>query len=299
MISHFGFSFFCVLPLLALAGLDPDLPKKIPSQKKAQASSFYPFPSIYRPEVKYWVDFFSQNPEAYLNQWLERSYRYFPGMKKIFISKGLPPELVAMTLIESSLSAHAVSSAQAVGYWQFIRSTGADFGLRIDDWIDERKDFEKSTKAAAQYLSKLYEEFEDWLLAMSAYNMGERRLRGLIKKHQTSNFWLLRKKPDFPKETSLYIPKILAAVHILKRPAQYGFKDFVVLNPYRYDVFFVPGGSHLKELAHKGLSYKELKSLNPDLKKDYIPKSIPSHPIRIPKGSGPLLSHWLDKKEKT
>ena len=91
----------------------------------------------------------------------------------------------------------------------------------------------------------------------------------------------------------------MAAVHILKRPAQYGFKDFVILSPYRYDVFFVPGGSHLKELANKGLSYKELKSLNPDLKKDYIPKSIPSHPIRIPKGSGPLLSHWLDNKEKT
>ena len=267
---------------------------------QAKAQKIAPFPSIYKTEVQRWVLFFSQNPEAYLKKWLKRSYRYFPRMKEIFISQGLPPELVAMTLIESSLSPHAVSSAQAVGYWQFIKSTGLDFDLRINDWIDERRDFEKSTKAAGRYLSKLYEEFDDWLLAMSAYNMGEQRLRQLIKKHQTKNFWILRKKSGFPRETALYIPKILAVNHILKHPESYKFNEFVILHPYRYDVFFMPGGSHLKELAeNKGFSYKELKKLNPDLKKDYIPKSIAYHPIRIPKGSGHLISHWLDKKENS
>ena len=110
-------------------------------------------------------------------------------MKQIFNSQGLPEELIFISLVESSLSAHAVSSAQAVGYWQFIKPTALTFGLRINHWIDERRDFEKSTKAAASYLSQLYAEFDDWLLSMSAYNMGENRLRKLIAKYQSKNFW--------------------------------------------------------------------------------------------------------------
>ena len=120
-------------------------------------------------------------------------------MERIFVSQGLPKELVAMSLVESGLSSRAVSSAQAVGYWQFIRPTGLEYGLRINRWIDERRDFRKSARAAGKYLYRLYEEFEDWLLAMSAYNMGEARLRKLIQKHETKNFWLLRNKRDFPK----------------------------------------------------------------------------------------------------
>ena len=123
--------------------------------------------------------------------WLKRSYRYFPLMERILQSRGLPKELVAITLVESSLSARAVSSANAVGYWQFIKPTALRFNLRVNNWIDERRDFHKSAFAATKYLYQLYEEFEDWLLAMSAYNMGEGRLRSLIKKHKTKKFWVL------------------------------------------------------------------------------------------------------------
>ena len=151
-------------------------------------------------------------------------------MEEIFKSRGLPKDLVSMSLVESSLSPKAVSSAQAVGYWQFIKPTGLEFGLRINHWIDERRDFQKSTQAAAKYLYKLYGEFEDWLLSMSAYNMGEARLRRLIKKYQTKNFWILYKKSDFPKETALYVPKILAAAHIVKNPELYGLNDFFYFN---------------------------------------------------------------------
>ncbi|MBC6414844.1 MAG: lytic transglycosylase domain-containing protein [Bdellovibrionales bacterium] len=265
-----------------------------PQKKKIQN-----FPKIYNPEVQRWISFFSKNPNSYLKPWLKKSYRYFPMMEKIFLSKNLPKELVAMSAIESSFSAHAVSRANAVGYWQFIQSTGLQFGLRITPWIDERRDFEKSTKAAASYLYKLYIDFENWLLAMSAYNMGEKRLNSLIKKYKDNNFWTLRKKPDFPKETALYIPKILAVVHLLKYPADYGFKEFVILTPYQYDIFFIPGGTHLKEIStNTKIAFADLKKLNPDLKTHLIPKYISEHPIRIPKGKGLLISHWLDKKEK-
>ena len=232
--------------------------------------------------------------------WLKRSYRYFPVMEEILQSRGLPKELAAMTLVESNLSSKAVSSAQAVGYWQFIKPTALRFGLQINSWIDERQDFQKSTQAAAKYLYWLYEEFGDWLLSMSAYNMGEDRLRKLIKKYQTKNFWILYKKTDFPKETALYVPKILAAALIVKNPELYGLNEFQILMPYRYDVFFTPGGTNLQQMSlDTRISLKELKILNPDLKGHIIPKFISLHPMRVPKGSGLLVSKWLDKRKKS
>ena len=257
-----------------------------------------PFPAVYKPEVSRWIRFFRGNPDSYFKLWLKRSYRYFPLMERIFESRGLPKELVAMSLVESNLSPHALSSAKAVGYWQFIEPTGLRFGLRINDWIDERKDFQKSALAAAKYLYQLYEEFEDWLLSMSAYNMGEARLRGLIKKHKTKNFWILYKKKDFPKETALYIPKILAAARIVKNPELYGLTEFSVLTPYSYDIFFISGGVNLKELASEAeIPFSEIKKLNPDLKSDIIPPHVPSHQLRLPKGRGLLVSKWLDRQK--
>ena len=272
----------------------PDFKPSLPKDRDIK-----PFPTIYRPEVKQWIHVFSQNPSSYMKVWLKRAYRYFPLMEDILQAQGLPRELVAMTLIESNLSGKAISSAQAVGYWQFIKPTGLRFGLRINHWIDERQDFQKSTEAASKYLVYLYGEFADWLLSMSAYNMGEVRLRGLIQKYQTRNFWILYKKADFPRETALYVPKILAAVRLIKNPEVYGLSEFPILSPYQYDVFFTPGGVNLQKLSlGTKIPLKALKTLNPDLKSHIIPKSIAFHPIRVPKGTGLLISKWLDKGTK-
>ena len=289
--------------LFSLTLFSPQAPAqgdlKLIKTKSKKKLSIKPFPKIYNPEVKRWIDLFSQNHSSYLKLWLKRSYRYFPLMKQILNAQGLPKELVSMSLVESSLSPQAVSSAKAVGYWQFIKPTALEFGLTINHWIDERQDFEKSTQAAASYLYQLYLEFEDWLLAMSAYNMGENRLRKLSRKHQTKNFWKLYKKADFPRETALYIPKILAVNHILKNPSAYGWSEFVILTPYKYDIFYIPGGTSLKKISlETKVPIKELRKLNPSLKKHKIPASIVSHPIRIPKGMGKLLSNWLDKQNK-
>jgi len=258
-----------------------------------------PFPIIVNDSVYRWIYIFTQNKEShYIKTWLKRSYRYFPVMKHILKENQIPEELVYMTLIESSLSSKAVSSAQAVGYWQFIKPTALTFGLRINSWLDERKDFEKSTKAASRYLLKLYQEFDDWLLTMAAYNMGETRLLKLIKKYDTQNFWALRRKPDFPKETSLYVPKILAAHLIMKNPGHYGFHQFSVLPPYRYDVFYAQGGLDLKKFCREiKVPCAELKKLNPELTKAKIPKTIYHHQIRVPKGMGFKISKWLEKQK--
>ena len=281
--------FFLLFPFLASA-----LPQKpLPPIRSATLESA-PFPFIYNKEIRKWIKFFTKNP-SFVSQWLSRSYRYLPLMKKILKNQGLPEELAYTTLIESSLSPFAVSSAQAVGYWQFISPTARRFQLVVNDWLDERRDFEKSTKAAAKYLTSLYQEFKSWPLSLSAYNMGEGRLRKLIKKHKTRNFWILSRKRDFPRETALYVPKILAVVFIMKSPESYGFTQFTILKPYEYDLFYVPGGTNIKILAVKiNTPFEELKTLNPELKTAFIPKNISNHRIRIPKGTAPLISTWLE-----
>ena len=220
-------------------------------------------------------------------------------MKKILRDQKLPEELAYITLIESGLSPSAVSPAQAVGYWQFIEPTARRFQLTVNEWLDERRDFEKSTRAAGRYLKSLYREFGSWLLSLSAYNMGEARLRKLTEKYKTDNFWVLARKADFPKETAQYVPKIMAAILIMKSPESYGFTQFPILEPYQYDLFYIPGGTDIKVLAGKmNKSLEELKILNPELKAHRIPENIQNHKIRIPKGTASLLSAWLERSLK-
>lgn len=262
------------------------------------SSSYKNIPMVYNQRVKRWMSVFVHSKPSYVKIWLARSYRYLPEMKSTLKDKGLPTELAYITLIESSLSANAVSSAQAVGYWQFIDSTARRYGLRVNRWLDERKDYQKSTVAATTYLQDLYKMFDDWLLALSAYNMGENRLKKLIKKYGTKNFWILSQKHDFPRETARYVPKFLAVTLIMKSPSKYGFTHFPILSPYEYEVFYAPGGIKLASfLKDSGLSLKKFKELNPSLKKLTLPHLMDNHLIRLPKGKGISLSLWLRQKK--
>lgn len=298
------FTIFIILPAHANIKKSSKIlkdPLKLAVLKKNQKKLIFykQFPKIYNPEIKKWIYFFVRK-KSYARTWLKRSYRYFPGMESVLHSYQLPTELVAMTLIESSLSARAKSRAQAVGYWQFMLATAHRFDLRVNFWLDERQDFYKSTVAAAKYLTILYAEFSDWLLVMAAYNMGEARLKKLITKYKSTDFWFLYKKSDFPKETASYIPKVLAASKIVQHPERYGLKEFQILLPYNYDIFYVSGGMNLKTLSLKSkIPFSKIRELNPDIKSHIIPKSISSHSLRVPKGSGILISKWLDKKNKS
>ena len=255
------------------------------------------FPFIYNREVQMWIQVFSSD-KGIMSLWPARSARYFPLMQRILKSRGLPPELACVTLVESGLSASAVSPAHAVGYWQFIEPTARRFQLTVNDWLDERRDFEKSARAAARYLEVLDMEFDDWPLSLAAYNMGEARLRRLIQKYKTRDFWRLSRKRDFPRETAQYVPKVFAASHISKSPENWGLTQFSVLKPYQYDLFYAPGGTDLKTLAKQtGSALAELKALNPELKTGRIPKNIPNHRVRLPKGTAPLFSAYLEKKQ--
>lgn len=249
------------------------------------ASPYFDIPVTYNTKVKWWINHFQTAGRKWFRTWLERSHAYLPSMQKVLAQRGLPQDLAYVAMIESGFSPHAISTAEAVGYWQFITPTANRYGLKTTWWLDERRDFTKSTSAAARYLGDLFRQFGSWYLTAAAYNMGEGRMQRLVTKYATKNYWVLSKMPEFPDETKQYIPKMLAAMLIAKAPKLYGFHELVPQQPYTYDYFNVPGGTDLQNLArHIGVADSHLSKLNPELVRGFVPTNVRSHRIRIPKG---------------
>ncbi len=220
-----------------------------------------------------------------------------PRLKQMLAEAGLPKDLVYLAMIESGLSVHATSHAQAVGPWQFIKPTATRFGLTVNWWLDERRDFYKSTKAAIQYLKYLHERFDCWYLAAAAYNTGEGRVSRMIKKHKTRDFWQLANSKSLAKETQQYIPKLLATMLMAKTPRLYGFHDIPSAKDLPSETFYVPGGTHLDEVAkHLKITKKSLYDMNAALVKKYVPSGVSGYRIRIPKGASKQLGQYIASK---
>ena len=166
--------------------------------------------------------------------------------------------------------------------WQFIYSTGKIYGLNRNWYVDERRDPEKSTKAAMAYLSDLYEDFDNWYLALAAYNSGENRVRRATRLNQTSDFWQLH---SLPRETSNNMPYFLAATIMAKNPQDYGFtKKAKTKKPYSYDLVTIEKSADLTVLANAaGTSFKSLQGLNPELRQSATPNE--SYDLKIPVGT--------------
>lgn len=244
----------------------------------------FDLPITYNDKVKYWINYFQTTGKKSFSTWLERSQRYMPKIQGIFKEKGLPSDLAYLAMIESGFSPFADSHAQAVGYWQFIAPTAQRYGLKVSWWLDERRDIHKSTYAAARYLTDMNKMFNNWYLAAAGYNTGEARIQRLIKKHNSKSFWDI--SDSLVQETKDYVPKLIAAVLIAKAPSLYGFRDLKYKEPVAYEYFWAPGGTSMRELAKTiKFSEKELKYMNPELIKGFIPDHVSGHKIRIPKGS--------------
>lgn len=252
---------------------------------KVDEGPYFDLPVTYNSKVRTWINFFQTNGKRDFKVWLERSYKYIPKIEPVLEAKGLPKDLVYLAMIESGFSPKAVSSAEAVGYWQFIKPTASRYGLKIDWWLDERRDIIKSTIAAASYLNDLYKMFNSWYLAAAAYNTGEGRIKSLVRKYKTSNYWVISKQKDFPQETEQYIPKLIAAMLIAKAPKLYGFRDLVPQRAEKYENFQAPGGTDLQNLAlYLGLDKESLLIINPEITTGFIPPYVSSHKIRLPPG---------------
>ena len=219
-------------------------------------------------------------------QWLARAGRYIELIKRILREEGLPEELVYLPLIESGFNTRARSHARAVGPWQFISATAKKYGLKINYWVDERRDPVKSTHAAARYLKNLYEQFGSWPLALAAYNAGEGRVRRALRKCKTDDYWRIIKTRYLKRETKHYVSKFFAAGIIASDPEKYGFNDIQYHEPIRFEEVTIDKPASLKFIARCAkTSLRYIRELNPELKRWCTPVDEPAYTLRIPEGT--------------
>ena len=216
---------------------------------------------------------------------LARAGRYVPMIRDIFREKGLPEELIFTAMVESGFNPVAVSHAGAKGLWQFMAPTARLYGLRVDRWLDERLDPEKSTVAAANYLRDLYNVFGSWELAQAAYNAGEVRVQQAIQGTGSRDFWVLhRRSSHLLPETKNFVPAIQAATLIGRQPERYGF-TVTPEEPMRYEIVTVPRSSRLARLAGlSGVAVAELEQLNPELWQKQTPPDA-AYELKVPVGT--------------
>ena len=207
-------------------------------------------------------------------------------MKKILKDNGVSEDLIYIAMIESGFSGKIKSRARAVGFWQFIGGTGKHYGLKVNNLIDERYDPVRSTEAAAAYFKGLYNLFGSWYLAIASYNVGENRIKSMVMKNYTRNFWELAQRHQLPAETTQYIPKFLAARMIALEPEKYGFTGLDYQEPMVFDTVTAKDPVDLRILATKlKVDYEKLKDLNPAYKTQYAPLFGDEVAIRVPQGS--------------
>ncbi|MFZ7126047.1 MAG: LysM peptidoglycan-binding domain-containing protein [Desulfobacterales bacterium] len=226
---------------------------------------------------------------------LKRSGRYRAHITAALKEAGLPEELSWLPLIESGFNVKALSSARALGLWQFIPSTGYKFGLKRDRFIDERMDPDKATHAAIAYLKELHQIFGDWTTVLAAYNCGEGRVLRLIRSQNVNyldNFWDLYER--LPRETARYVPRFLATLHILDNAEKYGI-DLEDTEPaIEYESVLVSKQIHLKDAAAAiGVAESTLKDLNPELRYKVLPDG--DYQLKIPPQTSDRLLAAIDR----
>jgi membrane-bound lytic murein transglycosylase D len=245
----------------------------------------FDIPIVVNDRVEYFIEYFQTTHRKAFTRWLERSERYIPMMKELLRENGLPEDLVYMALIESGFNPRAYSRRKASGPWQFIYRTGKRYGLQANWWIDERRDPEKSTIAAARHLKDLYDQFSDWYLAAAGYNAGAGKISRAIRRYQTEDFWELTKHRYLKRETKNYVPKMIAAALIAKGPEKYGFIDIEYDEPIHYEKVEIPDATDLRVIARcSEVDYEIIKALNPELRRWCTPPYYPNYQVKIPEG---------------
>jgi membrane-bound lytic murein transglycosylase D len=244
----------------------------------------YHIPVILNDSVESHLEYFKTRGREAFQRWINRSARYLGMMKDIFREKNLPEDLVYVSMIESGFNPFAVSWAKAVGAWQFMPATGKLYGLKIDWWIDERKDPIKSTQAAAEHLKDLHTHFGSWPLALASYNAGAGKVQRAVLRTRSEDFWDLKASRYLKPETKNYIPKYMAATIIAKNPEAYGFTlgDYA---PLKFDEVVLEESTDLRLIARCAeCPYEEIKELNPELKRWVTPPHVDKYALRIPAG---------------
>ena len=242
------------------------------------------YPIVANSQVGFFLDRFTRERREVISTWLGRSGRFMSMIRETLKRHGLPEDLAFTAMIESGFNPVATSRAGARGLWQFMAATAKRYGLRVDQWVDERLDPEKSTVAAAAYLRDLYNLFGSWFLAQAAYNAGEATIARAIRATGSSDFWTLARTSFLQRETKEFVPQIVAATQIGREPHRFGFEP-VQPSSSAVDRVAVPPETDLRWLsASTGISVESLQSLNPALVKGVTPPGG-NFELNVPEGA--------------
>jgi membrane-bound lytic murein transglycosylase D len=240
----------------------------------------------YNRAVKSKLNFYSQKNKKTLLERLSCAGKYIEEMANIFTENGLPQELVFLPIIESGFNPYAYSRKSAAGPWQFIPATAKKYGLKIDWWIDERRDPVKSTLASSEYLKDLYERFGSWNLALAAYNTGEGRVASALKKVRKKDFWSIKRTRYIAQETKNYVPSFIATAAIAMDPDSFGLNDIDYQKPFQYDEVNIDVPMDLEVVARfTGVRASLIKELNPELRRWCTPPNVSNYILKIPPGT--------------
>lgn len=260
-----------------------------------EGSELYNVPIVMDSSVQSHIRYFNTSIRNRFEQWLVRLSRYRPLVENIFTEFHLPSDLVYLSLVESGFNPYAYSRAKATGPWQFMKGTGKLYGLRIDAYVDERRDPIKSTVAAARYLRDLYDLFGAWPLAMAAYNAGEGKVMRALQKAQAESFTDISKTRLIRRETKEYVPRFMAATIIAKNPDRYGFPQEASA-PHQFEEVVVTRPLHFHAIANAtGIPYTELRLLNPELRRDATPPGDDAYLLKVPVGTKAKVEQLLDR----
>lgn len=243
-------------------------------------------------EVERWMERYLTDQRPVFTRYLEREGLYSGMIREGLRRRGMPEELMYLAAIESGYSPRATSRVSAIGMWQFMGPTAQAFGLRIDSYVDERRDPVRATEAALDYLQSLHDRFGSWYMAAAAYNAGPSRVARIVRDHagdvtgEEALYWEIL--DHLPRETRAYVPKMLAAILLGQAAEDYGF-EVEPAQPMVFDRVWVPGGTTLKRVAEAvNLPLARIRELNPHLLRGVTPPGEPFG-IRVPPGLSPMV----------
>ena len=262
--------------------VDPNIKAQAEAEIKATHSDL---PLMLTDPVVGYINYFSSRGRATLENSLVRGGRYREVIEKILRDEGVPPELIYLAQAESGFHPLALSRVGARGMWQFMASRAKGYGLQKNQWVDERQDPEKATRAAARHLKDLYNQFGDWYLAMAAYNSGPGTVQSAVRRTGYADFWELYRRNVLPKETRNYVPIIVAVTIMTKNPSQYGLDKVVTDKPVPYDKIKIDYSVDLRLVAScVDASPETLQDLNPSLLRLTTPQDR-EFELRLPAGT--------------
>ncbi|MFN3489145.1 MAG: LysM peptidoglycan-binding domain-containing protein [Emticicia sp.] len=239
-------------------------------------------PLQYNSIVHSFVDYFIYKKPSFTKKMLERKNFYFPIFEKYLAKYNMPDELKYLAMLESGLNPKAISHAKAVGLWQFMKPTGKDFGLRVDEYVDDRMDIEKSTEAACKYFRQLYNIFGDWELVLASYNTGPGNLRRAIRRAgNVTNYWQLH--PFLHKDTRAYVPQFTAIMYMMHHAAEYGIFPEEIMEPVMVEKIIIDGYLDLETFSNvSGVSIDDIQKHNPSILKGVLPAHSRGFELKIP-----------------